>query len=41
MALIQGLEHDGYITEQKEQYVFISPFLKAFWKNDNPIYDGI
>lgn len=41
MELIQGLEHDGYITEQNDNYVFISPFLKAFWKNDNPIYDGI
>lgn len=41
MELMQGLERDGYITEQGENFVFISPFLKAFWKNDNPIYDGI
>ena len=40
MELVQGLEHDGYITAVGENYVFVSPFLKAFWKNDNPIYDG-
>lgn len=40
MELIQGLERDGYITEQGDNHVFISPFLKAFWKKDNPIYDG-
>jgi uncharacterized protein len=40
MELVLGLEHDGYITEQDEHYVYISPFLKAFWKKDNPIYDG-
>ena len=41
IELIQGLERDGYIAEQGESYVFVSPFLKAFWKKDNPIYDGI
>lgn len=41
IELIQGLERDGYIMEQGESYVFVSPFLKAFWKKDNPIYDGI
>ena len=41
MTLVQGLEHDGYITEQAECHVYISPFLKAFWQKDNPIYDGI
>jgi uncharacterized protein len=39
MALVQDLEHDGYIIEQDEQHVYISPFLKAFWKKDNPVYD--
>jgi len=38
MELVQGLEHDGYIFEQNEDFVFISPFLQAFWKRDNPIY---
>lgn len=40
MDLIDELEKDGYITEQKEKYVFLSPFLKAFWKRNNPIYNG-
>jgi uncharacterized protein len=40
MALVQGLENDGYITEQGDVHIYISPFLKAFWKKDNPIYDG-
>lgn len=39
MELIRGLEHDGYITEQGEHFVFMSPFLQAFWKRDNPVYD--
>ncbi len=38
--LMDGLEKDGYITEQDQQYVFVSPFLSAFWKRNNPIYDG-
>ncbi len=38
MELVQGLEHDGYIVEQAEQFQFISPFLQAYWKRDNPIY---
>ena len=38
MELVQGLEHDGYIFEQADEYVFISPFLQAFWKRDNPIF---
>ena len=40
MEFIADLERDGYITKQNEKYVFISPFLKEFWKNDNPIYKG-
>lgn len=39
MSLVQDLEKDGYITEYKESFIFISPFLKAFWKYDNPVYD--
>jgi uncharacterized protein len=39
MDLIDELEKDGYITEQKENYIFLSPFLKAFWKRNNPIYN--
>jgi hypothetical protein len=38
--MMDGLEKDGYITEQNDQYIFVSPFLKAFWKRNNPIYDG-
>lgn len=38
--MMDGLEKDGYITEQDDQYVFVSPFLKAYWKRNNPIYDG-
>lgn len=38
MTLIDGLERDGYITEQNQNYVFVSPFLKAYWKRSNPIY---
>jgi uncharacterized protein len=40
MDMIDGLEKDGYITEDNDQYVFLSPFLKTFWKRNNPIYNG-
>jgi uncharacterized protein len=39
MELISDLEKDGYIVEQGDKYVFISPFLKTFWKRNNPIYN--
>ncbi len=39
MDLIDGLEKDGYITEIQGIYVFQSPFLKTFWKRNNPIYN--
>ncbi len=35
---IDELEKDGYIIEINDQYRFISPFLNAFWKRNNPIY---
>lgn len=38
MELVHGIERDGYILEQEGNYGFISPFLQAFWKRDNPIY---
>jgi uncharacterized protein len=38
--LIDGLEKDGYIVENGDNYVFISPFLAAFWKRQNPFYDA-
>lgn len=38
MELVHGLEHDGYITEQAGQYRFVSPFLQAYWRRDNPVY---
>ena len=40
MDMIDGLEKDGYITDYNGQYVFLSPFLKTFWKRNNPIYNG-
>ena len=43
MDLITDLEQDGYLVEDVEgsqNYVFISPFLKAYWKRNNPIYNG-
>jgi hypothetical protein len=40
MDFINDLEKDGYITEFKQKYVFVSPFLKAFWKRNNPVYNG-
>jgi hypothetical protein len=39
MELIRGLEHDGYITELDDRFVFVSPFLQSFWKRDNPVYE--
>jgi len=42
MDLINDLELDGYLVEDAEgrqTYVFISPFLKAYWKRNNPIYN--
>jgi hypothetical protein len=39
MELIHGLERDGYIAEREGRFVFIAPFLQAFWKKDNPVYD--
>lgn len=39
MELVHGLEHDGYITEQTGQYRFVSPFLQAYWRRDNPVYN--
>jgi len=38
MGFMGNLEKDGYITEIGDEYRFISPFLSAFWKRDNPIY---
>ena len=40
MDFIDGLEEDGYITEENDAYVFVSPFLQAFWKRNNPVYNG-
>lgn len=42
MTLIRELEKDGYIVEEtpeSKSYRFISPFLKSFWYNDNPIFN--
>jgi len=39
MDLIEGLDKDGYIIENNDNYIFVSPFLKAFWKRNNPVYD--
>lgn len=40
MELISDLEKDGYIMQTDKCYQFVSPFLKFFWKNDNPVYNG-
>lgn len=40
MDFVDELINDGYITEVQGKYVFISPFLKAFWKKNNPVYNG-
>ena len=40
MSFIRDLTQDGYIVENESKYIFISPFLKEFWKLDNPIYNG-
>ena len=40
MDYIHDLEQDGYITESGQIYVFVSPFLKAFWLRKNPVYNG-
>lgn len=40
MDFISDLEQDGYIIENDKKYIFISPFLKEFWKRNNPIYNG-
>ncbi|WP_276966921.1 AAA-like domain-containing protein [Chryseobacterium sp.] len=37
MDLLKDLEQDGYIVESNKNYIFISPFLKEFWKQNNPI----
>ena len=38
--LVDGLETDGYIIEQADNYVFVSPFLQAYWKRQNEYYDA-
>jgi len=40
MDFIEDLEKDGYITEIEGEYRFMSPFLSAFWKKNNPIYNA-
>ncbi|MDR0872738.1 MAG: AAA-like domain-containing protein [Prevotellaceae bacterium] len=40
MEFIHDLEKDGYIVEVDDKYLFISPFLSAFWKRNNPIYNA-
>jgi len=40
MDFIADLEEDGYITDVDGAYQFISPFLKSFWKLNQPIYHG-
>lgn len=37
MDVIDELEKDGYIVQNEKSYVFISPFLKEFWKRKNPV----
>jgi len=37
MKFIFDLEKDGYLVAVNEQYRFISPFLGAYWKRNNPV----
>jgi len=38
MDLINEMENDGYITEiEKQNYSFISPLLKEYWKRNHPL----
>jgi hypothetical protein len=37
MGFINDLEKDGYLVEVDQRYLFISPFLREFWKKNNPI----
>jgi hypothetical protein len=40
MALIQDvLEKDGYIAQQGNQLVFLSPFLRRWWANRHPAHE--
>lgn len=39
MAFVRDLENDGYLIHNEDKYMFQSPFLKEFWKRDNPIYN--
>ena len=40
VEFMDDLEKDGYITKVNDSYCFMSPFLSAFWKRINPIYNG-
>ncbi len=41
MDFVDDLLQDGYIVEIEEgKYDFVSPFLKEFWKKNQPIYNG-
>ena len=41
MSFVSDLVQDGYIIKHEDgKYVYISPFLKEFWKNNNPVYNG-
>ena len=40
MEFIDNLEKDGYIVAGNDTYRFITPFLSAFWKRNNPIYNS-
>ena len=37
MNLVTILKDDGYIVEVEDGIEFLSPFLAAYWKKDNPI----
>ncbi|MEG1590949.1 MULTISPECIES: AAA-like domain-containing protein [Chryseobacterium] len=40
MDFVKDLEQDGYIVENNQNYTFVSPFLKEYWKQNNPIYNA-
>jgi hypothetical protein len=37
MQFINDLENDGYIVENDNKFTFISPYLKEYWRRNNPI----
>ena len=39
-SIWEEIEKGNHVLIAAPQFIFVTPFLKAFWKNDNPIYEG-